>query len=381
MIILRKTYSDTWGVRLEQKEFKDVLDFMNDMEIDASKYKSDIAPKVIQYKRTKSNVPTLNLADSNVFNMHRQRGQEAINRETAKKSAVQSVRNKSGQSAKNKSLRRQRDIEEFAWKGEKTTGLSEGMIRNSAGKKVTFKNPDWNKAGLETAQAESLRSARKSSRRHGGSIGINRQYGSGKEVELTKQQRFARLSDKSKARIKQNQAARRKAQAELEAKPLSKSQRIQRLSEERRAQLFNNNSKNVHGVSRSELQKKRYASRGGDSLANKGSKEIRIGRLSQKRQQQLMENRSKRAPKQLPAVIEKGNVSVPEVINKPKTTKSAVIDVPVKTTSSGGSKIKTPKNIKVSRLGRKGIIGGSLGAVALGGGLLAYNKYKNKKKE
>ena len=29
----------------------------------------------------------------------------------------------------------------------------------------------------------------------------------------------------------------------------------------------------------------------------------------------------------------------------------------------------------------KGIIGGSLGAVALGGGLLAYNKYKNKKKE
>ena len=382
-------------------------------------------------KRTRTKAATLDLTNPQTFQYYKTRSQQAANRQQARQNAAAQVRTK-GSKSQNKALKRQLEIERGAFKGERAAGISSGSIVESAKKKLTNSNPDWNNPKMLQAQTVSLQAGRRSNKRNKGGIGIARITGDGEQINLTKQERFARLSDKSKARLKRQQAEKRQAQSAAESTPLTKQQRIERLSPKYKAKyegrqrikkeaLINKSVESKYGkgqtVESVRALKRHRSGTGNDFLARKASgklvggvdpnskagMEMRLNRLSSKRKQQLLESHSKRAPKQLPAVVSSNTTQLPAVTPKTSqlprvtTTQSQpqVVEAPkAKTSSTGGrsgstkstapkSKPKTTPKPKIKggrRLGRYGKY--ALGGTALlGGGLLAYNHFKSKKEK
>ena len=403
MIILRNTYSSGnetsilgGGIESKQKEFAKQIDLG---EIDISKYNSSVQPKVVSYapKRTRTKAATLDLTNPQTFQYYKTRAQQDANRQQARQNAVAQVRTK-GSKSQNKALKRQLEIERGAFKGERATGISRGSIMESAKKKLTNFNLDWNNPKMLQAQTVSLQAGRRSNKRNKGGIGIARITGDGEQINLTKQERFARLSDESKARLKRQQAAKRQAQLAAESTPLTKQQRIERLSPKYKAiyegrqrakkeALINKSVESKYGKGQtveSVRALKRYRSGAGyDFLARKASgklvggvdpnskagMEMRLKRLSSKHKQQLLESRSKRAPKQLPAVVSSNTTQLPAITPKtsqlPAVVSSNTTQLPtvtpktsqllrVTTTQSQPQVVEAPKAKTGSTGGRSG---------------------------
>ena len=362
---------------------------------------------------------TLDLTDIGTFNKYRNMAEEAAKQKAVKERAVSMLRSKGNKTA-NKAANRERMIREGSWRGERMN-IDPSLIEATAGKKLTWANPDFSNPSLNSAQEEILRRKRRIQK----STWDNKNYiGSGEQ--LTKEERWARLSDGAKRKFKQQQELRRANEQAANLIPKSKTERIKSLSPRSYAKFKDANSMRLHGKSREEVKFERFKSRRGDNLADKNSgymqefarsKEYRISNLSEKNRELLNKKRLERerlkaatAQQQIPTattpttslpakvtspalVQPKGN-NLPAVVNKtanptvvPTTPKVHTVPSTNPVNNVKGSrnignnlsrKTKIPASLRRNK--RALLIGGGLAALG-GAGIYGYKKYKDNKKE
>lgn len=403
----------------------------------------------IPYEHPKKNrVATLDLTNPNTFRQYQSYAEQAAQKQALKDAANAKATSK-GAGLVNKAAKRQEMIERGSYSAARKTGVSRESILNNSVNKLTRSNPDWNNPAMNSAQEIALQTGRRRSQR--GLVSVkdsrrNRVTGdvlasqeslsnlSGDRLKMEMQERWKKLSPKTKALAKQRQAEAKKV-AEVESlRPKTKTERIQALSGRGQDQFKDKNARRLYGKSRNEVRFDRFKSREGDVLEGKNakivtkngkiiddkleqsyyrSKEFRKSRLSAANQEKLKQSNLRRelekarANNQMPALISKPeikplnqltNTTNPTVkverVVKPSTPNPPTIRTPEVKVETPKPKVKftpvttTPSTPKPKARGFKFGKGGkiALGTALLGGtayGMKKYidNKNKNKNKE
>ena len=223
-----------------------------------------ISPTFMQkeFGRKKNNGPlTLDLTNPNTFKEYQDIAKNSENKARIKQEAIQKSREK-GNKIANKSSNRSYLIKKGSFRGKKL-GLSPELIESTSNLKLTQSNPDWNNPGLSNAQEEILRRERQLQKRVKKGV-----IGSGEE--LTKEERWKRLSNNTKNKFKAEQANKRAALETIS--PKTKTERIRSLNNHYFERFKDNNSKRLHnGKSKLEVGIERLKNRGIDPLERKSA--------------------------------------------------------------------------------------------------------------
>ena len=368
-----------------------------------------ISPTFIQkeFGRKKNNGPlTLDLTNPDTFREYQDIAKNSEKKARIKQEAIQKSKKK-GNKIANKASNRSYLIKKGSFRGRRL-GLSPEVIESTSNLKLTQSNPDWNNPGLSSAQEKILRRERELQKHIKEGV-----IGSGEE--LTKEERWKRLSNETKRKFKARQANERAA---LEVTtPKTKTDRIKSLNGRYLSKFRDSNSKRLYGKSRQEVRMERFKNRGIDPLEGKNatirtskgniivdqahrdyfrSKEYRKSLLSDKSKEILNKKSLERSRRNnlLPTTISNSEIpkqrvrvnNTPAVISEIPKQRARVNNTPaiienIKPTAKNVTEGNTSRLKNIAKHLKNPLVAGTLvGSGLLAGGIALSRKKKQKDK-